>query len=1132
MGADSFMRSQPAIANYQPHSASLRGPWSLIALLILIILGLTLAAPLLQGETLCTDDGALHVYRTVALDRAMAGGVLYPRWFPDLAYGYGFPFFVYREPLGYYALEGLHRLGVSVPNAFNLVLAGSLVLSGVTMFLLAGDIFGPRGGLLAGVAYLTAPYTLIGPLTRGNLPEVIAFALMPLILFFFRRLVVLRGARYFAAAIVAYAALFLTHNISTLLFTPLLLAYIAILGWAQMADSRSQIVDRPAAIRDMRYAICEMQYACLAIVLTLGLTAFFWLPALVEQDQAQLYLTHSSRGNDYHFNFIGLDELLGGPGSSDPHLLNPPLRIVFGWPQLALAALGVIAYRRTQSGEQRATIAAAAAATVALVFMALPASLPFWDNLPLIRFVQFPWRFVGRAMLPAALLAGAIFSSRDKTNHQDTKAGMGMPTYVFGNLRVFVPSWLFSISIFTALLFTTPLAYPHLCPTPHDLDINDVFAYERATGHIGVDPLGAYLPRTVIERPTGSPLEAQYTAEKTGGKAASAIERFDTRTLPAGARLLDAQYGPNRADLTLSTPRAFTATYLAFAFPGWRVSIDDQPVETRPSDPAGLITFDVPAGEHRIHIAFGSSPQRAFADGLSLIALLAALVVVILVHRGSGRQWPITHRLSPATGNTQYATIVPVAKRSGIRNTLYALLALLTFILVKVAFVDTGRTPLRASRLAGETLAGVSRPLEVTFGERLRLLGYDVSASSTRPGETIRVDLYWKALRPLDAAYQAEVRIADADGWAWSPKHAERPRDYNTFPPTLQWAIDAYALDSFEVETLPGTPPGNYTLVAQIFDRATLAPLPPSPASGPGQLTASIGSIRIDRAARTFDAGQLRIYGGERIELDADLTLLGYNIDRVDTAPGESVLLTFFWQARHAPQADRVLRVELAGASDDALASRDIVIGGDAYPTSRWSAEEQIVAPVVMRVPAATPSGEYHWRGSLLDDAGRPGETFDMRPAFRVAAPEPMFDIPRLLNRIDVDVGDFATLLGFDLAADRLWPGGAIDLTLYWQARAETTTAYKVFVHVLDAAGRLVAQADAFPARNTRPTTGWLPGEVIADRYTVALPEDLSIGQYQIVAGLYDPDSGLRLKTGEGNEFVALADAQLTGPPD
>ncbi|HLF26799.1 MAG TPA: hypothetical protein VJG32_10710 [Anaerolineae bacterium] len=1057
---------------------------SSFTLLILIAIGLVLTAPLLQGQTLCTDDGALHIYRTVALDRAVHDGVLFPRWFPDLAYGYGFPFFVYREPLGYYLLEGLHLLGVSAPNAFNLVLAGSVILSGIAMFLLARDIFGARGGLLAGLAYMSAPYLLIGSIVRGNLPEVIAFALMPLILFCFRRLILLRQTRYFVASILTYAALFLTHNISSLLFTPLLLAYLALLG---RLEARNQVSSGNLV------SISHLRYAISAVALTLALTVFFWFPAIAEQDQAQLYLTHSARGNDYHFNFIGLRELLGGPGSSDPNLLNPPRRIVFGWPQLALAALGLLAYRRARGREQRAIIVAAAIATLALAFMALPASLPLWDRLPLIRFVQFPWRFVGRAILPAALLAGAVFlPQRAQRNVNDNSAFSASSA---------VKSIPFGIAAFVVLLFTAPLSYPRACPTPYDLDINDVFAYERATGHIGVDPLGAYLPRTVVERPTGSPLEAQYAAGTT-------IERFDTTTLPDGARLLAADYGPTRADLVVSTPADFTATYLAFNFSGWQVWIDDQPVATHPTDPTGLIAFDVPSGEHRIRIAFGESPQRALADGVSLIALIAAIVSVAIFYRRS--------RLSPvARHEAPIADTALNASRFTFHVSLSTLLALAAFLFVKALFIDPGLTPLRATRLNGNPLAGVAHPLDLTFGDQLRLLGYETSAVTTRPGEIIRVDLYWTALRPLAAAYQAEVGIAGADGWPWSPKHAERPRDHTDYPTTPLWPPGGYVVDSFEVEVLPGTPPGDYDIVVQVFDRNTLAPLQPS--------AAPIGSMRIERATRSFDVQQLRIYGGERLALDPGLTLLGYNIDRVDTVPGESVLLTFFWQAERAPQTDRAFRVELANASNEMLASQDVVVGGQGYPTSRWSAGEQIISLVTLRVPAAAPSGEYHWRGALLDAAGQPAATFEMRPAFRVDAPERSFDIPTIANSLRLALGEFATLLGFDLATDRVSPGDAIELTLYWQARAETETSYKVFVHLVNAEGRVVAQADAAPVNGARPTTGWLPGEVIADRYAITLPGDLAPGEYRIVAGMYDPESNARLKTTAGDEAVALA---------
>jgi len=238
--------------------------------------------------------------------------------------------------------------------------------------------------------------------------------------------------------------------------------------------------------------------------------------------------------------------------------------------------------------------------------------------------------------------------------------------------------------------------------------------------------------------------------------------------------------------------------------------------------------------------------------------------------------------------------------------------------------------------------------------------------------------------------------------------------------------------------------------------------------------------------------------------------------------PGESALLTFFWQAERTPRTDRAFRIELVEASDKALASKDILIGGEGYPTLRWSQGEQIITLVVMRVPAATPSGAYHWRGSLLDGVGQPIATFDLRPSFTVTAPERTFSVPTIQNRVDVELGDFATLLGFDLATDRLSSGGAVDLTLYWQARTETTESYKVFVHVLDTEGRVVTQADAFPVNGARPTTGWLPGEVITDQYTIALPDELPAGQYQIVVGLYDSETGARLKTSGRSEVIVL----------
>jgi hypothetical protein len=64
------------------------------------------------------------------------------------------------------------------------------------------------------------------------------------------------------------------------------------------------------------------------------------------------------------------------------------------------------------------------------------------------------------------------------------------------------------------------------------------------------------------------------------------------------------------------------------------------------------------------------------------------------------------------------------------------------------------------------------------------------------------------------------------------------------------------------------------------------------------------------------------------------------------------------------------------------------------------------------------------------------------------------------------------------------------------------------FVHLLNADGEIVAQRDHIPADGTRPTTGWLPGEIVADSYRLPLPPG---GPYTLAVGLYDAASGMRI---------------------
>ena len=73
------------------------------------------------------------------------------------------------------------------------------------------------------------------------------------------------------------------------------------------------------------------------------------------------------------------------------------------------------------------------------------------------------------------------------------------------------------------------------------------------------------------------------------------------------------------------------------------------------------------------------------------------------------------------------------------------------------------------------------------------------------------------------------------------------------------------------------------------------------------------------------------------------------------------------------------------------------------------------------------------------------------------------------------------------------------------------TSRYKVFAQLLAADNTLVAQSDSFPAAGQRPTTGWLPQEIIADAHTLAFANPPAPGTYRLIAGLYNPLTGQRL---------------------
>jgi 4-amino-4-deoxy-L-arabinose transferase-like glycosyltransferase len=106
-------------------------------------------------------------------------------------------------------------------------------------------------------------------------------------------------------------------------------------------------------------------------------------------------------------------------------------------------------------------------------------------------------------------------------------------------------------------------------------------------------------------------------------------------------------------------------------------------------------------------------------------------------------------------------------------------------------------------------------------------------------------------------------------------------------------------------------------------------------------------------------------------------------------------------------------------------------------------------------------------------------------------------------------VRDRLELVGYQL--DETWsqPGGAVLVTLYWQAVESMHLPFKVFVHL--SGGQVAVQGDAFPVCGTLPMPRWQVGQLIADRHLLRLPADMPSGSYQLEVGIYEAQTGLRM---------------------
>jgi hypothetical protein len=151
--------------------------WAILTILIIPSI-LSLLHPGFFGAS---DD--MHIAWLQQMDLALHDGQFPPRYVSDLSFGFGYPLFNFIFPLPYYIGEVFHVVGFSFTDSIKAVFVLSLLLSGITMYLLGRYLSGKWVGMAIAILYVYAPYRSTDIYDRGALGESLAFVFLPLIIF-------------------------------------------------------------------------------------------------------------------------------------------------------------------------------------------------------------------------------------------------------------------------------------------------------------------------------------------------------------------------------------------------------------------------------------------------------------------------------------------------------------------------------------------------------------------------------------------------------------------------------------------------------------------------------------------------------------------------------------------------------------------------------------------------------------------------------------------------------------------------------------------------------------------------------------------------------------------------------------
>jgi len=517
------------------------------------------------------------------------------------------------------------------------------------------------------------------------------------------------------------AASMLAHNVTALFVLPAVLAYAGILA---------------AARRDYG----ALGRIGLAFALGLGLSAFYWIPALAELRYTRAETMMLQGVNDVANGLVAASRLVQDSWAT---IYSGDDRFRYGLLMFIYGLIGVISVP-WQDRRLRLPAILLAGAWVVILLLQLQQAEIFWQQMPLVRFIQFPWRLYGLATFCTVVLLGMLLNSSRLATAPRWLPASAAVVLTAGAVFVQTPNArVESLTLWTDLR-EQKVALPNL--------------YEL--GRLEFPLFTDYTPVSMTT----------YGGAITQSRPAEAIVRDENAPAPS-VRI--ERIVRNGFELAVSSPAPFALKAPRAYFPGWQVFVDGVPIPTTGSGPLGLVTAEVPAGEHKVRIAFDQTPLRQAADLISLLTLAGMCVGAILLSSLRHKGWWLGGLGVVGVGTVLLVVQVPNA--TAVQPAAYG----------------------------------------ANLDDEVQLIAYQIDQPVVQPGEKLDVKLYWYVQKaPLDdRKVFLHVNLPDDSGRVAQSDQTPLLSYY----PTTQWEAGQIFADEHRVEIPPETPPGRYVVTAGMY---------------------------------------------------------------------------------------------------------------------------------------------------------------------------------------------------------------------------------------------------------------------------------------------------------------------------